>query len=492
MFIVGHQFGYQWHYSRGRIAGETANVTANLDSNIKRNKGRILIVDDDEDVLAAAKFLLRDSFDLIDTSSNPESIPSRIEGNSYEVVLLDMNFSRDVASGNEGLHWLQRILEIDPDSVVITITAFADVDLAVRAIKLGATDFVVKPWQNEKLLATVNAGSQLRQSRRDATTLMQRHKQLASDIDHPFQGFIATSKAMQGVSETIRRVAPTEANVLILGENGTGKEVVARAVHRQSARADQPFVSVDMGALSDTLFESELFGHVKGAFTDAKTDRAGRFETASGGTLFLDEIGNLPLRLQARILTVIEQREVIRLGSNKPIPIDIRLICATNIPLSQLMTEQRFRQDLLYRINTVQISLPPLRERPEDILPLAEYYLEIYRSRYKKTQMQIQETTARKLQDYSWPGNVRELQHAVERAVILADGKVLRPTDFPILREVSSSGESLTVNEYDLDEIERTVIQKVLKKHDGNISHAARELGLTRAALYRRMQKHGI
>ena len=467
-------------------------MTTNLDSNIKRNKGRILIVDDDEDVLAAAKFLLRDSFDLIDTSSNPESIPSRIEGNSYDVVLLDMNFSRDVASGNEGLHWLQRILEIDPDSVVITITAFADVDLAVRAIKLGATDFVVKPWQNEKLLATVNAGSQLRQSRRDATTLMQRHKQLASDIDHPFQGFIATSKAMQGVSETIRRVAPTEANVLILGENGTGKEVVARAVHRQSARADQPFVSVDMGALSDTLFESELFGHVKGAFTDAKTDRAGRFETASGGTLFLDEIGNLPLRLQARILTVIEQREVIRLGSNKPIPIDIRLICATNIPLPQLMTEQRFRQDLLYRINTVQISLPPLRERPEDILPLAEYYLEIYRSRYKKTQMQIQETTARKLQDYSWPGNVRELQHAVERAVILADGKVLRPTDFPILREASSSGESLTVNEYDLDEIERTVIQKVLKKHDGNISHAARELGLTRAALYRRMQKHGI
>lgn len=464
----------------------------NPDYSFTKQTNKILIVDDDEDVLAAAKFLLRERFGVIDTISNPESIPSCLDADSYDVVLLDMNFSRDVSSGNEGLEWLQRILEIDPDSVVITVTAFADVDLAVRSIKLGATDFVVKPWQNEKLLATVHAGCQLRQSRRDATALMQRHKQLANDIDHPFQGFVATSDKMQEVSETIRRVAPTDANVLILGENGTGKEVVARAVHRQSARSDQPFVSVDMGALNDSLFESELFGHVKGAFTDAKTDRAGRFETASGGTLFLDEIGNLPLRLQSRILTVIEQREVIRLGSNKPIPIDIRLICATNTPIPRLMAEQHFRQDLLYRINTVQISLPPLRERPSDILPLVEHYLEVYQSRYKKQQMQISSTTARRLQEYSWPGNVRELQHAVERAVILADGTVLRPVDFPILREAGNAKESLTVNEYDLDEIERAVIQKVLKKHDGNISHAARELGLTRAALYRRMQKHGI
>jgi DNA-binding NtrC family response regulator len=453
---------------------------------------RILVVDDDDDVLAAARFLLKQSVGAIRTESKPESLLSLLQAESFDVILLDMNFSRDVASGQEGLYWLGRIIEFDPDAVVIMITAFGDVELAVKAIRRGATDFVVKPWQNEKLVATVSSALRLRQSRRQARTLLERQQQLADDLDQPFQDFIADSPAMQEVLGTIRRVAPTDANVLILGENGTGKEVVARAVHRQSARSDQVFVSVDMGAVSDSLFESELFGHVKGAFTDARTDRAGRFEIASGGTLFLDEIGNLPMRLQARILTVLEQRQVTRLGSNKPIPIDIRLICATNHPLPQLVSEQKFRPDLLYRINTVQIELPPLRRRPEDILPLTEHYLHVYCARYKKTPRRLPAATIRRLQEHSWPGNVRELQHAVERAVILTDRDTLEPSDFPFSQVSQDASESIVVHDYDLEHVEKTIIQRVLLKHDGNISRAAAELGLTRTALYRRMQKYGF
>ncbi len=457
-----------------------------------RNTGRILIVDDDDDVLTAAKFLLKQSVKSIHTESKPESIPALLQSESFDVILLDMNFSRDVSSGQEGLHWLSRIVEIDPEVVVIMVTAFGDVELAVQAIRRGATDFVVKPWQNEKLVATVSSALQLRQSRRETHSLLLRQQRLADDLDQPFQDFIAESPLMREVLGTIRRVAPTEANVLILGENGTGKEVVARAVHRQSTRSEQVFVSVDMGAVSDTLFESELFGHVKGAFTDARTDRAGRFEIASGGTLFLDEIGNLPLRLQARILTVLEQRQVIRLGSNHPIPIDIRLICATSLPLAQLVMEQRFRQDLLYRINTVQITLPPLRQRPEDILPLAEHYIQTYCAKYKKRARHLPPETLKRLQEYRWPGNVRELQHAVERAIILADNDELQPGDFPFAQENHSSPESIVVNDYDLGEVEKTVIRRVLSKHEGNVSRAANELGLTRTALYRRMQKYGL
>ena len=457
-----------------------------------RSTGRILIVDDDDDVLTAAKFLLKQSVKSIHTESKPESIPALLQGESFDVILLDMNFSRDVSSGQEGLHWLSRIVEIDPEAVVIMVTAFGDVELAVQAIRRGATDFVVKPWQNEKLVATVSSALQLRQSRRETHSLLLRQQRLADDLDQPFQDFIAESSLMREVLGTIRRVAPTEANVLILGENGTGKEVVARAVHRQSTRSEQVFVSVDMGAVSDTLFESELFGHVKGAFTDARTDRAGRFEIASGGTLFLDEIGNLPLRLQARILTVLEQRQVIRLGSNHPIPIDIRLICATSLPLTQLVMEQRFRQDLLYRINTVQITLPPLRQRPEDILPLAEHYIQTYCAKYKKPARHLPPETLKRLQEYRWPGNVRELQHAVERAIILADSDELQPGDFPFAQENHSSPESIVVNDYDLGEVEKTVIRRVLSKHEGNVSRAANELGLTRTALYRRMQKYGL
>ncbi len=454
--------------------------------------GRVLIVDDDEDVLAAARFLLKENGINMEGLARPDEIPTQLGRENYDVILLDMNFSRDVSSGQEGLQWLQRILEIDGDAVVITITAFADVDLAVKAIKAGATDFVVKPWQNEKFLATILAALRLRQSRLKTATLLDRQRQLASDIDQNFQDLIAVSPAMQEILTTVRRVAPTEANVLILGENGTGKEVIARAVHRLSNRAAQPFVTVDMGAVSDTLFESELFGHVKGAFTDARADRAGRFETASGGTLFLDEIGNLPPRLQARILTVIEQRQVVRLGTNRPIPIDIRLICATNLPAEQLLSEQRFRQDLLYRINTVQISLPPLRQRSEDIVPLAEHYLGVYSNKYQKPRLQLSGGALRRLTEYSWPGNVRELRHALERAVILAEGKMLHPADFPLARESRISSNAIVVDDCDLEEVERTVIQRVLTKHEGNISHAARELGLTRAALYRRLQKYGL
>ncbi len=459
---------------------------------VAQSLGRVLIVDDDEDVLAAARFLLKENGINMQGLARPEEIPTQLGRENYDVILLDMNFSRDVSSGQEGLQWLQRILEIDGDAVVITITAFADVDLAVKAIKAGATDFVVKPWQNEKFLATILAALRLRQSRLKTATLLDRQRQLASDIDQNFQDLIAVSPAMQEILTTVRRVAPTEANVLILGENGTGKEVIARAVHRLSSRAAQPFVTVDMGAVSDTLFESELFGHVKGAFTDARADRAGRFETASGGTLFLDEIGNLPPRLQARILTVIEQRQVVRLGTNRSIPIDIRLICATNLPAEQLLSEQRFRQDLLYRINTVQISLPPLRKRSEDIVPLAEHYLRVYSNKYQKPQLHLSGGALRRLTEYSWPGNVRELRHALERAVILAEGKMLHPADFPLARESRRNSDAIVVDDCDLEEVERTVIQRVLTKHEGNISHAARELGLTRAALYRRLQKYGL
>ncbi len=456
------------------------------------NAGRILVVDDDEDVLAAAKFLLKQSVASVHTESKPESILPNLQNDSYDVILLDMNFSRDVSSGEEGLHWLSRITEFDPEAVVIMVTAFGDVELAVKAIRQGATDFVVKPWQNEKLVATVSSALRLRQSRQEAHALLLRQQRLADDLDQPFQDFIADSSLMQEVLGTVRRVAPTDANVLILGENGTGKEVVARAVHRQSSRANQVFVSVDMGAVSDSLFESELFGHVKGAFTDARSDRAGRFEIASGGTLFLDEIGNLPIRLQARILTVLEQRQVTRLGSNKPIPIDIRLICATNLPMNQLVSEQKFRQDLLYRINTVQIELPPLRLRPEDILPLTEHYLHIYCNRYKKPPRRLPAATIKKLQEYRWPGNVRELQHAVERAVILTDTETLEPANFLFTQITESAADSIVVNDYDLHHVEKAVIRRVLIKHDGNISRAANELGLTRTALYRRMQKYGF
>lgn len=453
--------------------------------------GKILIVDDDEDVLKAASLFLKKHVEQVHTEKDPENIPILLKNDSYDVILLDMNFTKDATSGQEGLYWLSRILEIDPSSVVIMITAFGDVSLAVTAIKQGAVDFVLKPWQNEKLLATVSAASSLHKSRLEVASLRSRQERLSADMDQPFNEFIGSSPAMQKVYDTILKVAKTDANVLILGENGTGKELVARSLHRHSLRSGEVFISVDMGAISETLFESELFGHVKGAFTDARADRAGRFEVASGGTLFLDEIGNLSMQMQSKILNALEARQIIRLGSNKAVPIDIRLICATNIDISEMVNRNEFRQDLLYRINTVEIHLPPLRERGNDLPLLAEHFLKIYCKKYNKSLKGMNPLTMDKLTKYKWPGNVRELQHCMERAVILSDSDVLQPEDF-YFSISRSDDEGIIFENYNLETVEKIVIRKAIDKHKGNVSQAANELGLTRASLYRRMEKHGL
>jgi DNA-binding NtrC family response regulator len=456
-----------------------------------RKSGKILIVDDDVDILQAARLFLKQHVALIKTEERPQAIPDRLREETYDVILLDMNFAKGKTSGREGFEWLTKVLEIDPTAVVVLITAFGDVEMAVRAIKEGATDFILKPWQNEKLLATVSSALRLRRSRLEATTLRSRQKQLSADLDQLFHDFIGRSEAMEAVFATVRKVSNTDANVLILGENGTGKELVARELHRQSGRAGEVFISVDIGALSETLFESELFGHVKGAFTDAREDRAGRFEVASGGTLFLDEVGNIPLPLQAKLLRVIETKTLTRLGSNKPIDIDVRLICATNMPIHDMVVQGRFRQDLLYRINTVEIPLPPLREREGDIPLLVDHYLRIFCKKYNKPLLRLSAATMRRLTNYHWPGNVRELQHAVERAVIMSEGRVLEPSDF-FLPKARPEIEALDVDGYNLESVEKALIRRVLSKHGGNISQAARELGLSRTALYRRLEKYGL
>ncbi len=452
--------------------------------------GRVLVIDDDPDVLLAARLLLKPYVETVRAERNPETVPALLEQGDYDVIFLDMNFARDASSGKEGFHWLRRILDLDPQTVVVLITAYGDVEMAVRAIKEGATDFVLKPWQNEKLLATFFAARSLRLSRREADGLRTRQRQLAADLDQPFNEFIGHAPVMRPVFEAIRKVAGTDASVLVLGENGTGKELVARELHRRSRRSREVFITVDMGALSETLFESELFGHVKGAFTDAREERAGRFEIASGGTLFLDEIGNLPLPLQAKLLTVLENRTVTRLGSNTARPFDVRLICASNMPLFEMAEQQRFRRDLLYRINTVVITLPPLRERGEDILLLTNHFLGIYARKYQKPVRELLPAAVALLMRYEWPGNVRELMHTVERAVIMCEGPVLRPEDFSLgdtRMENSRCPDSLRI-----EENEAGLIRKALAAHNGNLSAAARELGLSRPALYRRMEKYGI
>jgi len=458
---------------------------------MKKKKGKVLIVDDDEDILQAARLFLKQHATEVHIESSPHTITTLIKNENYDVIFLDMNFAKGATSGQEGFYWLDKILETDPSAVVVLITAFGDVGMAVRAIKEGATDFVLKPWQNEQFLATFNAAINLRYSRVEAESLRSRQKQLSADLDQPFHDFIGESKAIHDVFSTITKVAKTDANVLILGENGTGKELVARALHRQSPRTDEVFIAVDMGALSETLFESELFGHVKGAFTDAKESRAGRFEVASGGTLFLDEIGNLPLMLQAKLLGVIESRTVTRLGSNKSIPVDVRLICATNMPIHEMVTNNDFRQDLLYRVNTVEIHIPPLRERVEDIPLLVDHFLKIYCKKYNKTQKRMSAGTLKKLEKYQWPGNIRELQHAIERAVIMSDSSSLQPTDF-LFPSPETKGDGIQLDTYNLEEVEKATIRRVLSKHGGNISQASKELGLSRTSLYRRLEKYGL
>lgn len=453
--------------------------------------GKILIIDDDEDVLLAAKFLLRKHAHEVIIEKNPKKIPFLLNNDTYDVILLDMNFSKDITSGKEGFYWLSQILEKDPKAVVILITAFGDVEMAVKALKEGATDFVLKPWQNEKLLATISSAIRLRRSYKEVAQLTQAKRQLEQDMSKPFKDIIGESESMKSVFSLIDKVAGTDANVLILGENGTGKELVARAIHQRSLRKEQVFIGVDMGAITSSLFESELFGHKKGAFTDAREDRIGRFEVAQGGTLFMDEIGNLSLPLQAKLLTVLQKREITPIGSNKIIPIDIRLVCATNMALYDMVNESTFRQDLLYRMNTVEIHLPPLRERTEDIPLLTAHFLNIYSNKYRKPIKKIGASTLKKLKSYHWPGNIRELQHAIERAVIMSDNDILAPEDF-FFTQGKTENDDFMPDTFNLEEVERSTIQKAIKKHAGNISKAAKALGLTRASLYRRLEKHEI
>jgi DNA-binding NtrC family response regulator len=413
-----------------------------------------------------------------------------VKANEYDVILLDMNFKIGVNDGEEGFYWLKEILKNDPETVVILITAYGEVDLAVKAMKYGATDFILKPWKNQKLLGTVLSALQLRQSRKEVGKLKVTQEKLSDAIDQPFIDFIGESPAIQRVHELVDRVATTDADVLILGENGTGKELVARAIHRKSLRKNKVFITVDLGAITETLFESELFGHMKGAFTDAKQDRPGRFELAAGGTIFLDEIGNLSLPLQSKLLTVLQHRKIQRVGSTQEIPVDFRLICATNMPLNEMIYEKKFRQDLLYRINTVEMRVPPLRERVEDIPLLTDHFLTLYGKKYKRPGMKIDKSVLHKMKKYYWPGNIRELQHAVERAVILSEEKTIGRTELLINSGLAKPKHESTPRT--LEEMEKIFILQSLDNNNGNVTQTAVALGMTRTALYRRMKKHDL
>jgi two-component system, NtrC family, response regulator HydG len=452
---------------------------------------KLLIVDDDPDVLLAARLLLKRHISQVDIEKNPDRLPFLLGQTAYDAVLLDMNFARpdsgptpatrDTNSGLAGFAWLDRILDLSPGTAVVLFTAYGDVEMAVRAIKAGASDFVLKPWENDRLVATIVGAVKEGGGRgREGETI--------SSPSSPSL-LISRDPVMRQVLGTLGRIAPTEANVLILGENGTGKDLLAREIHRQSLRRDGPLVAVDLGALTESLFESELFGHVKGAFTDARSDRAGRFEEARGGTIFLDEIGNVSLAQQARLLTVLEQRTVTRVGSNRAVPVDVRLICATNANLAERVAAGRFRQDLLYRINTIELALPPLRERPADLPELADQFLRRYSRQYNRPLTGISPTLLAEWSRYAWPGNVRELQHTIERAVILAPGPLLEPDGRPLTSAPALTPEADPVL---LETMEKRLIQQALHQHGGRISEVARALGLSRQALYRRMDKYGL
>jgi len=449
----------------------------------------ILIVDDNSSIVSALELLLKGNCKKVKGISSPNLLISELQKGNYDVLLLDMNFSAGINTGNEGLYWLQRVLELETGMSIIMITAYGDVELAVKAIRLGATDFVLKPWDNEKMLATVESAWRLSQSRREVKKLKLKEKELIAEINRPGQPLIGSSTAWNTVMNQVTKVASTSANVLITGENGTGKELIAREIHRLSPRADQVMVTVDMGSITETLFESELFGHKKGAFTDALTDRTGKIETANEGTLFLDEIGNLPPSMQVKLLAVLQNRTITRVGENHPVPVDIRLICATNCNLLQMLSKGTFREDLLYRINTIHIELPPLRNRKTDIPDLACYFLKKYQLRYNKPEMTISDQAMEKLQRYMWPGNVRELQHALEKAVILSDSPTLHPSDF-----VFRSGETGTTdrNDLTLEEMERLLIADAIQKQEGNLTAVANQLGITRQTLYNKIKRYGL
>ena len=457
--------------------------------------GQLLIVDDDADVLTAARLLLKRHFDRVVTLNRADEIAAFVERERPVAILLDMNFVRGSGDGREGLASLRAIRSVDSEVAVVLATAYGEVSLAVQAMKDGATDFVLKPWENDKLVATLTSASRLCLAQREAAQLRARNRELEASVRSDNE-MIGDSPGLREVRRRIDKAAPTSANVLILGENGTGKELVARALHRQSNRATQPFICVDLGSLSESLFESELFGHAKGSFTGALTARVGRFQAASGGTIFLDEIGNLSLHLQAKLLTVLAQQVVTPVGSDQSYAIDVRILAATNLSRQELLDPERFRQDLLYRINTVEISLPPLRERKEDILEIALHYLRQFASRYEKSGLRFSREALTKLQSYSWPGNIRALRHAIERAVIMADDVSIHPDDIDVGEASTSNIDDLAETNaggtVHLETLEREAILRAQVQHHGNISHMAAALGLTRAALYRRMEKYGL
>ena len=448
----------------------------------------ILIIDDNKSVLSALEILLQFEYKKVSTISNPNQISSYPNLKEVAIVLLDMNFSAGVNTGNEGLFWLQEIKKKAPDTSVIMMTAYGAVDLAVNALKKGATDFILKPWNNEKMLVTIKSAYSLRKSKAEINHLKQQESNLKQLINQKKNLIIGNSKALSKVLNLTRKVAKTDVTVLITGENGTGKELIARELHQVSDRKEEVFISVDMGTISETLFESELFGHLKGAFTDAKEDRVGKFEAANGGTLFLDEIGNLSLQMQAKLLSVIQNREIVRVGSNKTIPVDIRLLCATNCNLNQMVANGLFREDLLYRINTIHIEVPNLRDRENDVLVLAEFFLNKFALKYGKMGLQMDNLAQEKLKGYHWPGNIRELQHTLERAVILSEEKTLKPADFLLNASVAIIPENYANT---LEEMEEVMITNSLTKHEGNYTAAASELGITRQTLYNKMKRIG-
>ncbi len=479
-------------------------------------KEKILVVDDNPDILISVKYLLERHYESVITCERPEDIPAFMKKENFDVILLDMNFHPGESDGKTGMLWLEKIKKIDPESVVVMITAHGSLNAAVEAMKLGAADYVVKPWDNQRLLATISAALQLRQSRNEASRLRQSNRVLSEVTGQQKQTIIGNSPVMKNLLTLVGRAAPTDANVLILGENGTGKELIAREIHRQSRRSDQVFIPVDLGSISGTLFESELFGYVKGAFTDAKEDRIGYIQAANGGSLFLDEIGNIPLNLQVKLLSVLEKREVSQVGSRTSFPVDVRTIAATNMPKEELSDPKHFRQDLLFRLNTVEINLPPLRNRSGDIPDIVNHYVAFYCNKYAKPNKKISPETMDLLSRYQWPGNVRALRHAVERAVILSREDYLNREDFqlesqylnsnnytPPEPESSENDEGSTLDlpeenmvssetDLNLEHIEYKTILEALRKNRYVISKAAKDLGLTRAALYRRMEKYGI
>lgn len=448
----------------------------------------ILIVDDNKSILTALNLLLKGVYSSIKTLSSPNQLLSELQKINYNVLLLDMNFNAGINTGNEGIYWLQRVLEVSPGISVIMITAYGDVELAVKAVKLGAVDFIPKPWDNDKLMATIESALKLNESRTEVKKLKQKEQQLIAEINKSKKNLIGSSQLWNQVMTMVAKVAQTDANVLITGENGTGKDLVAHEIHRLSKRHNKVMVTVDMGSIPETLFESELFGHKKGAFTDARTDRTGKIETASEGTLFLDEIGNLSMSAQSKLLAVLQNRTVTRVGDNVPVEVDIRLICATNCNLERMVKEGSFREDLYYRINTIQIELPPLRERVEDIEELAAFFLDKYSRKYNKGALLLEKKTIEKLIAYTWPGNVRELQHSIEKAVILCDGSSLKPSDF-IFR--SNVGNDVVLNGT-LEEVELRLITKAINANNGNMSAAANQLGVTRQTLYNKLRKYGL